>query len=244
MSTERIYEAVLKAAADHSTRKPFKTHLDVGPGSGRLINLLEERFGVHSRACDYTDALIGEGRTVDIVNLNRDKLPYSDGSFDVVTATEVVEHLEHFRETLRDIYRVVKPGGLCILTTPNILNLNSRLRNLWFGFGVLFGPLPISNNALHSTAGHVNPVSYFYLAHGLLDAGFSSVSLSFDKYQRSGLAKLLVWGLPIKLMGALAFRREQLRYHTIDGTNAPSALTSNVAETPSRSPRARFECCF
>ena len=49
---------------------------------------------------------------------------YKDKSFDVVTATEVIEHLENPRLFLRDINRVLKPGGLCVLSTPNILNLN------------------------------------------------------------------------------------------------------------------------
>ena len=30
-----------------------------------------------------------------------------------------------------------RPGGVCVLSTPNILNVNSRLRFLWFGFAEL-----------------------------------------------------------------------------------------------------------
>ena len=221
MGTERIYQTVLRVAAAHADRNPVCTHLDIGPGAGRLITLFRERFGVASRACDYTDTLIKlPVQSVDIVNLNQQPLPYPDNSFDVVTATEVVEHLERYREVLRDICRVVRPGGICVLTTPNILNLNSRLRFLWFGFWNLFGPLPVKNSALYSTGGHINPVSYFHLAHSLLDAGFTDVTLTVDKYQRSAIPKLAVLFLPLKLLGALAWRTEEKKYRTIDANNA------------------------
>src|SRR6267143_2800704 len=184
MGTERIYQTVLRVVSAHADRNPVRAHLDIGPGAGRLITLFRERFGVATRACDYTDTLLKlPGHSVDIVDLNQQTLPYPDNSFDVVTATEVVEHLERYREVLRDICRVMRPGGLCVLTTPNILNLNSRVRFLWFGFWNLFGPLPVKNSLLYTTGGHINPVSYFHLAHSLLDAGFADVTLTVDKYQ-------------------------------------------------------------
>jgi SAM-dependent methyltransferase len=228
MGTERIYQTVLRVVSAHAERSPIHTHLDIGPGAGRLITLFRERFDVATRACDYTDELLKlPGQTVDIVNLNRQQLPYADDAFDVVTATEVVEHLERYREVLRDIYRVVKPGGLCVLTTPNILNLNSRLRFLWFGFWNLFGPLPVKNSSLYTTGGHINPVSFFYLAHALLDAGFSDLSLTVDKYQRSAIPKLVLLVLPLKLLGALAWRTEVKKYRTINADNAPLVRAMN-----------------
>jgi ubiquinone/menaquinone biosynthesis C-methylase UbiE len=220
MSTEKIYKAVLKAALESHSEKPVKTHLDIGAGSGRLIELFQENLGVESRCCDYTHTLMEIGdQEVEVVNLNHDRLPYADTSFDVVTATEVIEHLENYREILREIYRVLNPAGVCILSTPNILNINSRIRYLHFGFCDLFGPLPIADRKLHLNTGHINPISYFYLTHALLETNFSSVSLSFDKYQRSGMAKLVLLYLPIKAFGLLAFRKEISKYHGIDASN-------------------------
>ena len=228
MSTQRIYEAVLKVAEASQRKGRFHTHLDVGAGSGQLAKLFQERFKTTTSTCDYTDQLMKlPGQKVDIVNLNNQPFPYPDSSFDLVTATEVVEHLERYREVLRDLYRILKPGGVCILTTPNILNLNSRLRFLWFGYWNLFGPLPVKHSALYSTGGHINPVSYFYLAHALMDAGFASVNLTVDKYQRSAVAKLILLYLPILLLGKLAYRTERIKYHTIDRDNAPLVESMN-----------------
>lgn len=228
MATERIYQTVVELAAAHAAAAPLKRHLDVGAGAGQLIELFRQRFQTESFACDYTDKLMKlPGQKVDIANLNSEKLPYPGASFDLVTATEVVEHLENHRDVLRELHRVLKPGGLCILTTPNILNLNSRLRFLWFGYWNLFGPLPVKHGSLYSTGGHINPISYFYLAHSLMDAGFTDVKLRVDKFQRSAVPKLLFWFVPIKIFGALAWRKEVRKYHTIDEANAPLVRATN-----------------
>jgi ubiquinone/menaquinone biosynthesis C-methylase UbiE len=228
MSTENIYAAVLRLTEKRGTTHPFRKHLDVGAGTGGLIRLVRERFKAESAACDYTDQLMKlPGQRVDIANLNTQPLPYTANSFDLVTATEVIEHLEHYRETLRELFRVLEPGGMCVLTTPNILNLNSRLRFLWFGYWNLFGPLPVKNGALYSTGGHINPVSYFYIAHALMDAGFEQVAWTVDKPQRSAMPKLALLYPFIRLFGALAYRREVTRYHTVDNQNAPFVRAMN-----------------
>jgi len=228
VATERIYQTVVELAAAHAAAAPLRRHLDVGAGTGRLIELFRRRFQTESSACDYTSQLMKlPGQKVDIANLNSEKLPYPDASFDVVTATEVVEHLENHRDVLRDLHRVLKPGGVCILSTPNILNLNSRLRFLWFGYWNLFGPLPVKHSALYSTGGHINPISYFYLAHSLLDAGFTGVRWRVDKFQRSAMPKLFFWYVPVKIFGALAWRKEVSKFQTIDAANAPLVKASN-----------------
>lgn len=50
---------------------------------------------------------------VDIV-----RLPLSDASYDVVIANHVLEHIDDDRQAIREIYRVLRPGGTALLTTP------------------------------------------------------------------------------------------------------------------------------
>jgi SAM-dependent methyltransferase len=203
-------------------------HLDIGAGHGDLISLMRKKFDVHSSACDYTDSLMRlPDVSVKIADLSTENLPFPDASFDLVTCTEVIEHLEHYRRTLRDMHRVLKPGGTLVLTTPNILNLKSRIRFLIFGFYNLFGPLHVSESELHSTGGHINPVSYFFLSHSLLDAGFGGIEMSIDKKQATSIAWLLLLWVPIRLFARLALRKEKARYGTVDEHNESYVLQMN-----------------
>jgi SAM-dependent methyltransferase len=221
MSTENIYEAVIRIC---KRRLPYPggTHLDIGAGRGELIRKLGEAISPKSFACDFhTDRFAAGNMPCAKVNLNLEPLPYPDAGFELVTCSEVVEHLENYRALLREAYRVAKPGGLLIVTTPNVLNVNSRVRYLWSGFANLFGPLPVRNDKLYSTGGHISPIAYFYLAHALLDAGFGKLELDIDKVQRTSVFWLVLL-LPFMLMGWFRFMaRERRRFKTITVENAP-----------------------
>jgi len=230
MSTEKIYNATINQIMNR-LREPEREllHLDIGSGSGDLVKLLKQRLNTKASCCDYTDELIQlPGQSVDIVDLNiKKELPYHDDTFDIVTATEVIEHLEDFRAILREMYRVLKPGGVCVMSTPNILNLNSRLRNLWFGFADLMGPLPINNRKIESCAGHINPISVFYIIHALHELNFKQIDFTVDKYQRSGIGKAIILWLPIKVVGSIIWRREVKKYKTIDDSNKKIVMYLN-----------------
>ena len=231
MSIDRIHQKVLELLLAETGWESWTRYLDIGSGHGTLITRVKSKLKVEASACDYTDKLMKvPGQKVDIANLNHERLPYDDATFDVVTATEVIEHLEDFRQVVREIHRVLKPGGVCILSTPNILNLNSRLRFLTFGFWNLFGPLPVKHSALYSTGGHINPVSWFYVAHALLDAGFPDVTPHIDRRQRSAMPKLLLFYPIIKFFGMLAMRRERLRFKTLDEANEPLVTAMSSVE--------------
>jgi SAM-dependent methyltransferase len=223
LSTSHILLAAAEMAKSLHPQAAASQHLDIGSGHGELIALLREKGLVkHSSACDYTKGLMKlDDVEVAVANLNEAGLPFSDAHFDLVTCTEVIEHLEHYRETLREMYRVLQPSGRLVITTPNILNLKSRIRFLIFGFYNLFGPLHIRESELHLTGGHINPVSSFYLAHSLLDAGFQDIRLSIDKRQSTSMFWLALLYLPIKLFSALTLRKEKARYKTIDAHNEP-----------------------
>jgi ubiquinone/menaquinone biosynthesis C-methylase UbiE len=222
LSTPKIITAAIAKCKD---LKPEMAgdHLDVGAGHGDLILALRQAGAtLRTRACDYSRHLMRvPDVTVDIVDLNEDKLPYPDSSFDFVTCTEVIEHIEHYRETLREIYRILRPDGVAVVTTPNILNLRSRIRFLMFGFYNLFGPLHMKESKRYSTGGHINPVSLFYLSHSLLDAGFREISVSVDKYQRGSVAAALALFPFIYFYSKVAIRRERTRFNTIDESNIP-----------------------
>ncbi len=95
-------------------------------------------------------------------------LPFADASFDVVIATEVIEHLPTYVPLLSEVSRVLKPGGYFLVSTPNIHRLSSRLRFFLTGHHELRGArlgwetLP---RDLYTT--HFNP-AYFPVLHPVL----------------------------------------------------------------------------
>ena len=108
---------------------------------------------------------------------------------------------------------------MAVFSTPNILNLRSRWRFLTSGFYSLFGPLALDEPKIHSTRGHINPVSWFYLAHALRGAGFENLRLSVDKYQRRSFLAFPLLALPIYLGDRIVRYRETDRYQTLDERN-------------------------
>ena len=50
-------------------------------------------------------------------------LPLADASADVLTALDVIEHVEHDRQALVEFARVLKPGGLAVITVPALMSL-------------------------------------------------------------------------------------------------------------------------
>lgn len=63
------------------------------------------------------------------VHLEREPLPYPDAGFDWVIFSEVIEHMVYSPlPILREFYRVLRPGGRVLITTPNELYLKSRAR--------------------------------------------------------------------------------------------------------------------
>ncbi len=230
LSTQKILRATIAKIRElgPELRGDF---LDVGAGNGELIDRVIREFPLKPHACDYRDDLMTiEGVEVQVVDLNTGALPYVDNSFDLVTCTEVIEHLEHFRAAMREICRVLRPGGIFVVSTPNVLNLRSRLRYLFFGFFNMFGPLRFGDDRHHSTHGHINPISYFYLAHALSGAGFTDISVSVDKLQRGSLFALALLWLPIRISTALGLRKEREKYRTLDQTNEPFVRAMNTTD--------------
>jgi SAM-dependent methyltransferase len=203
-------------------------HLDVGSGTGELLRLVQTRYPFRAFGCDYTDKLAQvPGLKVDTVDLNRQTLPYGDGRFALVTCIETIEHLENYRQVVREIYRVLQPGGVAVFSTPNILNLRSRLRYLSSGFYNLFGPLAPDESNVHSTRGHINPVSWFYLSHALLSTGFCDLKVTVDKYQRRSFLIFPLLIGPVRAANWIVYRRDKNTYGTLDEKNISAVRAMN-----------------
>jgi SAM-dependent methyltransferase len=190
---------------------------DVGAGNGFFSQTLGETLrargldpGQHIAACDVVPA---EFRYAPIgcAPIGEDgRLPFADASFDAVVSIEVVEHVENQFAFLRELARIAKPGAIVVVTTPNTLNANSRVRTLLQGFPLLFDPLPLDGGDVRHLSGHIHPIGPYYLAVGALRAGLTNLSFHPDRTKTSGaiLATLLA---PALWFAALAQRRRMQR---------------------------------
>ena len=194
-----------------SKLRPGGRVVDVGAGEGyfsQMVGSLARQRGMEPAAllsaCDvFPDNFRYGGVACDRIEWDG-RLPYEDDSFEVACSLEVVEHVEDQFLFARELHRIVRPGGTVIVSTPNVLNINSRLRTLHSGFPVLFDPLSLTSRDPVHTSGHINPVSYYYLAYQLHRAGFSAVEVRYDRAKNSARALLVLLGAFI-VAGRAAF---------------------------------------
>lgn len=106
--------------------------LEVGCGEGRGIPRLFPYIASYS-AIDKIDTAIAALQEkypeAKLIAGNLPPLPYADESFDSVVSFQVIEHIRDDRNFLREIHRVLRPGGVALLTTPN--RPLSLSRNPW-----------------------------------------------------------------------------------------------------------------
>lgn len=228
MCNDAIYssvEQVVKQRLKHEAPRC----LDIGAGTGDLLALLRQTWPkLEAQACDYhIERFAPKDVPITQLDLNTHPLPYEDESFDLVTCSEVLEHVENYRAVLREIRRVLKPGGLMVVTTPNVLNMKSRLRYLVTGFANLFGPLPVKNQDRFNTSGHITPIPYFYLAHAMLDCDFRDLQLATDKLQASSRLLSILFAPLVCLGWGRFLRLERDRYHTLGRENEPYVMQHN-----------------
>ena len=121
---ERITGAIALAPEPHAG----SLALDLSAGHGESTQLLKDR-GWHVVSTEYHTRNPGWVAA----NLGN-SFPFKAESFELVTMLEVIEHLPNIPQAIGEIARVLKPGGSAIITTPNRLNLASRIHYLQTGF--------------------------------------------------------------------------------------------------------------
>ncbi len=102
--------------------------LDIGCGTGKMLDELKP-FGDVVGADFAPEALqfcITRGAPADLARADVRRLPFADNSFDVVTAMDIIEHIDDDKAASREIFRVLKPGGRLLVTVPAFSSLWSE----------------------------------------------------------------------------------------------------------------------
>lgn len=94
--------------------------LEIGCGNGSALKFMKE-LGWQVEGVDFDPLAVeqarGHGLKVHLGSLEAQVFP--DGQFDAVVARHVIEHVYDPARVLRECYRVLKPGGVLVLITPN-----------------------------------------------------------------------------------------------------------------------------
>lgn len=115
--------------------------LDLGCGTGGMLDCLHQQYGSSSTGGDTGAEIIGLDLEPVALHFSRQRghrflvqasataLPFPDNSFDAVVALDVLEHIPDHQSAAREIARVLAPGGMVFVTVP-------AYQSLWSGHDV------------------------------------------------------------------------------------------------------------
>ncbi len=137
--------------------------LDIGCGEGFFlynaskVGFLPTGIEISKTKSSYGNKYFG----LNIIRKSLTEINFPNYSFDAVTLWQVLEHLPYPLETLKEISRILKPGGVIIVSTPNISGIPARiLKKRWWNI----------------RRPHINQFTPKTLRNMLKNAGFIAVS--------------------------------------------------------------------
>lgn len=180
--------------------RPGREHLalDVGCGAGYFLCMIRDRyrrrgFELSMAGVDVSSVQLAflakrmekeKLKAVIAVRANAEYLPFADETFDLVTCSEVLEHIRTPSRALEEMRRVLKPQGMLLLSTPSKLN-----EELW---DILLAPFVRIGKALLPRPGEtiIRGVDGAYDVPwypGELRRAFYEAGLEIERFEQTGL---------------------------------------------------------
>ena len=180
-STHRMRVQVADMIAEGGHRRV----LDLPAGSGELSYLLLQK-GLDVTAADLEpETFVVPGRSCIKADMNS-RLPFPDDHFDAIGCIEGIEHIENPHLFVREAHRLLRPGGMLYITTPNVLSIRSRLSYLLRGYPNQFHYMieidPKTDREIPIS--HINPIGFLELRYVLARWGFQVTDVTTNELVR------------------------------------------------------------
>jgi len=171
-----------------------KSVLDIPAGNGWIGEHIS-KFGAQTISADINEAKPHFHQ----VNME-DHLPFQDQTFDAVVCCEGIEHVFSPFKLFSELVRVLKPGGILVITTPNVQSLYSRWQFLCTGYLFQFDPYnkTVIDAKQQLDKGHISPVTYGQLYYYAEHFGMSIATPTGGRMKRVSLLPVL---LPTLIVG-------------------------------------------
>jgi 2-polyprenyl-3-methyl-5-hydroxy-6-metoxy-1,4-benzoquinol methylase len=138
--------------------------LDIGCAQGFFL-FSASKAGYTAKGVEVSQDAVAYARNefgLDVEDKPFEELRFAEAHFDVVTLWQVLEHVPYPLMMLKEVNRILKPGGLVVVSTPNIGGIPAKiLRRKWWDIKRL----------------HINQFATKTLTHVLRNAGFRNISL-------------------------------------------------------------------
>jgi 2-polyprenyl-3-methyl-5-hydroxy-6-metoxy-1,4-benzoquinol methylase len=174
--------------------------LDIGCGDGALKHFIYHRvkniFGIDNSELSLIKSK-EIYKKVTLLDLNTQDIPYNDNFFDCVTCLDVIEHILDPVLLLNRIYRILKPNGVLIISTPNIRFTDHIYKLIFNG---IFPKTSIDTNLYDG--GHIHFFTYKDLIDMLIKSKYRMISEEgiINKNKRGWKGRILEFMFKKKLM--------------------------------------------
>ncbi len=157
-SSDEIHASVIKCVAALSPA-PSWNYADIGCGNGSLAGKIEKLFSLNSiTAIDGHIYAPIKSKKINFIKMNLEDVKVHElKNYDLITCTEVIEHMENPWLFARSLSSLLTPGGHLILSTPNPESIRSLLCFIARGYHCAFGA---RNRPAHKLALGVYDLSY------------------------------------------------------------------------------------
>jgi len=168
--------------------------VELGCGEGSILLTIARAFGAKEvYGVDINEEALKKARAKGIkvakVDLNKEPLPFPSEFFDIVLMQEVIEHLTNPDNAIEETYRILKPKGYFLISTPNLAWWVNRLALLfgyqpyWTECSTKFNVGKFRRNVTEPLSGHLRLYTFKALQELITLHGFKIVSakgLTYD----------------------------------------------------------------